>query len=72
MVWRGGSELVQHEAKEVLKQLKANGFIEIRVRGDHHRFTDGKGHFVTVPFAKLKDTIAPGTYNARMEQAGLK
>ena len=64
--------MVQHQAKDVLKQLKANGFTEVRVRGDHHRFTDGKGRYVTIPYHGAKDIIAPGTYNSIMKQAGLK
>ncbi len=46
--------------------------MEVRIIGDHHRFEDGKGHKVTVPFSSLKDEIAPGTYNNILKQAGLK
>lgn len=59
-------------ARQVLKLLKKNGFKEVRVSGDHHRFEDGKGHKVSVPYSSLKDDIAPGTYNSILKQAGLK
>ncbi|GAA2971318.1 type II toxin-antitoxin system HicA family toxin [Lentilactobacillus parakefiri] len=64
----------QVKASEVLKLLKENGFRELtnRQSGDHHRFVDGHGHKVTVPFASKKAVIAPGTYNYILKQAGLK
>jgi len=66
--------LVQHSAKEALLILKENGFHEIsgRVRGDHHRFTDYKGHFVTVAFSNKKSIIPPKTFGEILKQAGLK
>lgn len=30
-------------ARQILALLKAHGFVEVRVNGDHHRFEDGKG-----------------------------
>ena len=59
-------------ARQVLKLLKAHGFIEVRIIGDHHRYEDGKGHKVTVPYSGLRDEIAPGTYNNILKQAVLK
>lgn len=59
-------------ARQVLKLLKKHGFTEVRLIGDHHRYEDGKGHKVTVPYNSLKDEIAPGTYNNILKQAGLK
>ena len=55
-----------------MKLLKEHGFIDVRIIGDHHRYEDGKGHKVTVPYSGLKDEIAPGTYNNILKQAGLK
>ena len=46
--------------------------MEVRIIGDHHRYEDGNGHKVTVPYSSLKDEIAPGTYNNILKQAGLK
>ncbi|MFD1431247.1 type II toxin-antitoxin system HicA family toxin [Lacticaseibacillus yichunensis] len=66
--------MVQHQAKDVLQLLKANGFKELknRQRGDPHRYTDGKGHMITVPYSQLKDNLAPKTYDMILAQAGLK
>ncbi|HAT54553.1 MAG TPA: toxin HicA [Lactobacillus sp.] len=59
---------------DVLKQLKRNGFLELKDRqvGDHHRYTDNKGHKVTVKYASKKASVPPKTYNAILKQAGLK
>lgn len=61
-----------HTAKEVVKLLKENGFREAVIRGDHHKFSNSAGVTVTVPYTAMKSTIAPGTYNAILHQAGLK
>lgn len=61
-------------AKQVLKLLKKHGFVEVTVRqnGDHHRFSDGLGHHVTLAYSSLKDTIPPKTYAQILKQMGLK
>lgn len=61
-------------AKDVLDLLKKHGFIEIseRTRGDHHRYIDGKGHNVSVPYTSKKDVIRKGTYNNILKQMGVK
>lgn len=61
-----------HTAREVVKLLMQNGFREIAIRGDHHKFSNLAGIIVIVPYTTLKSTIAPGTYNAILHQAGLK
>lgn len=60
--------------KKVLKLLKENGFYELdgRQEGSHHRYTDGKGHYVTVAYHKKSDTVFAGTYNSILKQMGLK
>jgi len=63
---------VKVTAREVLQLLNATGFIETRIVGDHHRFTDGRGHHVTVAYTRLKDVIHPKTYQSICRQAGLK
>lgn len=62
----------QVKVKHVLDLLKKNDFKEIRQVGDHHRFSDNKGHKVTVAYASKKATIPPKTYNTILKQAGLK
>lgn len=59
-------------AKEVLQLLNHNGFIETRIVGDHHRFTDGQGHYVTLAYTRPKDVIHPKTYQTIRRQAGWK
>jgi predicted RNA binding protein YcfA (HicA-like mRNA interferase family) len=70
-IWTGVAVMSQ-TARQVLKLLKEHGFLEVRIIGDHHRFEDGNGHKVTVPYSSLKDEITPGTYNNILKQAGLK
>lgn len=58
-------------AKKLIDLLKKNGYNEVSIKGDHHKYkreTDGKT-FV-VPYTSLKSTIAPGTYKAICRQAG--
>lgn len=57
-------------AKEVLARLASEGYQETRVRGDHHRFENGDGRKVSVPYSRIKDTISPGTYRFIKQQAG--
>lgn len=61
-----------HIARQVVKQLKENGFREVSIHGDHHKFVNLTGTTVIVPYTTLKGTIASGTYNAILHQAGLK
>lgn len=48
-------------AKQVIIELTQHGFYELdhRTRGSHHRYTDGKGHYVTIAYHHLKDIIPP-------------
>jgi predicted RNA binding protein YcfA (HicA-like mRNA interferase family) len=65
----GGEEMT---AKEILKQLKADGWTEKSQRGSHlqlvHPTKPGK---VTVPMHSGKD-LDPKTANSILKQAGLK
>jgi predicted RNA binding protein YcfA (HicA-like mRNA interferase family) len=65
----GGEEMT---AKEILKLLKADGWIEKSQRGSHlqliHPQKSGK---VTVPMHTGKD-LDPKTANSILKQAGLK
>jgi len=62
---------MEYLAKDIVKFLKDHGFYEIRVKGDHHRFTDGNGNNITVPFSRLKDSVRIGTYRSILKQAKL-
>lgn len=58
-------------AKELIKQLKADGWVEVDTRGSHiqykHPTKPGK---VTVPFHS--GDLPRGTLNSILKQAGLK
>jgi predicted RNA binding protein YcfA (HicA-like mRNA interferase family) len=60
--------------KQVLKELEKNGFYEIanRTNGSHHRFTNGKGNYVTLAYYGKKDTLPPKTYKSILRQMGIK
>lgn len=58
-------------AKELVKKLKSDGWIEVRQMGSHKQFKHPtKPGLVTVPFHS--GDIAAGTLNSIMKQAGLK
>lgn len=58
-------------AKELIKKLKADGWIEVRQIGSHKQFKHpSKLGLVTLPFHN--GDIAPGTLNSILKQAGLK
>lgn len=58
-------------AKELVKRLKSDGWIEVRHIGSHKQFKHPtKPGLVTVPFHS--GDIAAGTLNSIMKQAGLK
>lgn len=58
-------------AKEIIKQLKADGWVEVDTRGSHvqykHPIKPGK---VTVP--SHSGDLPRGTLNSILKQAGLK
>lgn len=60
--------MVNHTAKEVVGKLKEQGFINDHVTGDHHIFVNSTGKKIVVPYSRLKDSIATGTYKAILRQ----
>lgn len=64
--------IVEIKAKKVVKLLKKNGFVEIGIKGDHHKFANDKGVITVVPYANLGDTIATGTLSAISRQTNIK
>ncbi|RLK62539.1 type II toxin-antitoxin system HicA family toxin [Atopobacter sp. AH10] len=62
----------ERDVKELLKLVKKLGFSEVRCKGDHHRYEDGKGHKVTIAYSKKSQTIPKMTYNEILKQLGLK
>ena len=64
--------MVKYVARDLVKQTKAAGFIEDRVRGDHHIYVHPITHkSVSIPYTKLKDTIAPGTAHSILKQLNI-
>lgn len=60
------------KVREVIKILKADGWVQVRTRGSHRQFKHPrKRGKVTVP-GKMNDTLAPGTLNSIYRQACLQ
>ena len=58
-------------AKEIIKQLKADGWVEVDTRGSHIQYRHPtKPRKVTVPFHS--GDLPRGTLNSILKQAGLK
>ena len=57
-------------AKEILKILKQNGFIEVRSNGSHLRLSNGKKQ-TTLPFHGKKD-LKIGTLKQIEKDTGVK
>ncbi|MBU0515571.1 MAG: type II toxin-antitoxin system HicA family toxin [Proteobacteria bacterium] len=57
------------DSADIVKRLKANGFIHVRTKGSHHKFRHpDTGRTVTIPHPK-KD-IPVGTLRNIFRQAG--
>ena len=60
------------KVRDVVRMLKAAGWVEVRTRGSHRQFKHPtEAGRVTVP-GKRSDDLAPGTLNSILKQAGLK
>jgi len=60
------------KVRDILKQLKDDGWVQVRTRGSHRQFKHPtKPGLVTVP-GHAGDELAPGTLNSILKQAGLK
>mgnify|MGYP004510859323 CR=1 FL=1 len=58
--------------REMIRLLESIGFREIRSKGSHFRYTDGKGHYVTIPAGHgMKTVLKPGVEKSIRRQAGL-
>ena len=58
--------------REMIRLLESKGFREIRSKGSHFRYTDGKGHYVTIPAGHgMKTVLKPGVEKSIRRQAGL-
>ncbi len=58
--------------REMIRLLESKGFREIRSKGSHFRYADGKGHYVTIPAGHgMKTVLKPGVEKSIRKQAGL-
>lgn len=65
--------IMQTTVREMVKLLESNGFWQVRSKGSHFRYDDGKGHKVTIPAGHgMNETLKPGTVKSIKKQAGLK
>lgn len=55
---------------DLIKMIEADGWYQVRCKGDHHFKHPTKKGLVTIPHPK-KD-LPPGTVNSILKQAGLK
>lgn len=55
---------------EIIRRLEAAGFVEVGVRGSHHKLRHEDGRMVIVPHPK-KD-MKPGTLRAIERQSGVR
>ena len=58
------------KSADLIRELKANGFSLVTVRGSHHKFRDAGGAIVIVPHPK-KD-LGAGLVASIRKQAGIK
>ncbi len=58
---------MERNSRNIIKKLKETGFVEVSVRGSHHKFRKG-GKIVIVPHPK-KD-LPYGTAKSIAKQAG--
>ncbi len=57
-----------------IRILRANGFTEVRVKGDHHQFegyVGGKRKMVTVAYSRSGDDIMKKNLGSMIRQSGL-
>ena len=64
----------RHTTKEIIKVLKANGFVEKKNNGGSHRkfYNPVTNRTTVVPIHSLGDEVRIGTEAAIFKQAGLK
>ena len=60
--------LAEFKAKKIIRFLKENGYVEVSINGDHHKWRNGSGHPVVAPYTSRNSTIAIGTYKAIIRQ----
>ncbi|MDD3407164.1 MAG: type II toxin-antitoxin system HicA family toxin [Methanomicrobium sp.] len=60
------------KVREVIKLIEADGWQLAAVRGSHRQYKNPEiGGRITIP-GNMNDTLAPGTLNSILKQAGIK
>ena len=57
---------------ELLKQLEADGWFQVRQKGSHRQFHHRTKPGTVTVAVKLSVEVPPGTLNSILKQAGLK
>jgi predicted RNA binding protein YcfA (HicA-like mRNA interferase family) len=71
-VSRFADDQVHMNVRSVIRILKRDGWVQVRMKGSHRQFRHPtKAGLVTVP-GKPSDDLAVGTLNSIWKQAGLK
>ncbi len=61
------------KVRELLRKLRTDGWLEVRVKGSHHHYAHPKKPgIVTIAFDQDGDEIPNGTLNSIYKQAGWK
>lgn len=60
------------KVREVIKLIKADGWVHVRTKGDHRQFHHPTKPGTVTVAGKLSEDIPPGTLNSILRQAGLK
>jgi predicted RNA binding protein YcfA (HicA-like mRNA interferase family) len=58
--------------RDLIRKLKADGWVLVRVRGSHHHFARSTPGIVTIAYDQESDEIPAGTLNSIFKQAGWK
>lgn len=57
--------MTEYVAKDLVNKAEELGFVEDRIRGDHHIFKNIKdGRILTIPYTSKKSTVHIGTARA--------
>lgn len=64
--------MATRKVKDVIKQLKAEGWVLVRQTGSHRQFTHAIHPSVVTVAGKLSDDLKPGTLSSIEKRAGWK
>ena len=63
---------VRMKVRQVIKMLKQDGWVQVRMKGSHRHFQHPTKSGTTTVAGKLSDDLAAGTYISILKQAGLR